>query len=249
MKWTVLGYQSPFPGPNGATPGYLLEAKGKKILIDCGSGVLAQLSKTLFPYELDAVILSHLHADHIADIWVLQYALKIAERNYDYFQPLPVWMPDQPKRWFDMIRAKPLMKIQVITEKSGIDFGSGLTVKFHRTDHAIPCYAMEFCDGKTTLLYGADSGPSTLWEQMGTGHDLVVLEATYLKENLPSNLSGHLSARQAGQVAETMKAKSLLLTHLYPTYDRLQVIREAKESYSGNCMVAEMGLTINFNNS
>lgn len=244
MKWTVLGFQSPFPGADGATPGYLLEAKEKKILIDCGSGVLAQLAKRMPADALDAVILSHLHADHFSDIWVLQHALLIAQRNQKDFRPLPIWMPNQPRQWFQAIQAKPLVKVQVLREGRTIDLGEDLTITCYRTDHSIPCFAMKISDGKSTILYGADSGPDTRWEQMGVEHDLVILEATFLNENLPSHPTGHLSARQAGEIAEAMKAKSLLLTHFFPTYDYRQVVREAQERYSGNCMVARKGLTI-----
>ena len=81
MRWTVLGCQSPFPGPGGGTPGYLLEVEEKKILVDCGSGVLSRLGNYLALHELDAVWLSHLHHDHIADFFVLQYAMLTAFRR------------------------------------------------------------------------------------------------------------------------------------------------------------------------
>ncbi|MBI0392649.1 MBL fold metallo-hydrolase [Thermoactinomyces sp. CICC 24226] len=69
MRWTVLGCHSPYPAPGGGTPGYLLEAEGKKILIDCGSGILARLVERIAIEALDAVLLSHLHHDHIVDFF------------------------------------------------------------------------------------------------------------------------------------------------------------------------------------
>lgn len=247
MKWTVLGFQSPFPGADGATPGYLLQAEDKKILIDCGSGVVAQLAKMMLPYELDAVILSHFHPDHFSDIWVLRNALLIAQRYQYRNKRLPVWAPATPEEWVRKMQSKSLIDFFSITEKSKIYIGDDVSVRFYRTDHSIPCFAMKIRDGKHTILYGADSGPNTNWEQMGYGHDLMILEATFLNENLPSDPSGHLSAKQAGEIAQAMKAKGLLLTHLYPTYDNKQVATEAKEEYSGNCIVAQMGLTIDLN--
>lgn len=244
MKWIVLGYQSPFPGAGGATPGYLLETEKSRILIDCGSGVLATLARRMYPHELDGVIVSHLHPDHFSDIWVLQNALLIANRYQFRSHPLPVWSPDRPSAWFGHIQANSFMDVHVIEEDKELTVGD-VRVQFFRTDHSIPCYAMKVSNGPYTILYGADSGPKTDWSKAGMNQDLVILEATYLEENVPKNPHGHLSAKQAGRVAEKMKAKRLLLTHLYPEYDHDQVFQEAKEEFRRDCIVAKMGLEIN----
>lgn len=77
MKLTVLGNNGPFPSPGGACSGYLLEEDSTKILIDCGNGVLSNLQK-ICPFEdLSAIILTHLHSDHISDLMVLRYAVQI----------------------------------------------------------------------------------------------------------------------------------------------------------------------------
>lgn len=74
MKMTVVGFWGGFPEAGEATSGYLFEHDGFRLLVDCGSGVLAQLQKYITPSHIDAVVLSHYHHDHVADIGVLQYA-------------------------------------------------------------------------------------------------------------------------------------------------------------------------------
>ena len=90
MKMTVVGFWGGFPEAGEATSGYLFEHDGFRLLVDCGSGVLAQLQKYITPSDIDAVVLSHYHHDHVADIGVLQYARLITSatkdnyRNYQY---------------------------------------------------------------------------------------------------------------------------------------------------------------------
>src|SRR5690625_3957757 len=74
MKLTVIGFWGGFPAANGATSCYLLEKDNFTLMIDAGSGSLSKLQNHTSPAELNAVIISHYHQDHIADIGVLQYA-------------------------------------------------------------------------------------------------------------------------------------------------------------------------------
>ena len=73
MKLTVLGCLGAYPYKNQGTTGYLLQSDGFNLLIDAGSATLIKLQEHLDPLDLDAVILSHYHHDHIADLGVLQY--------------------------------------------------------------------------------------------------------------------------------------------------------------------------------
>lgn len=78
MKLTVLGNQGAAPGAGGVCSGYLLENDNAKVLIDCGSGVLANLQKVCKVSELDAIILTHLHSDHMSDMMVLKYTIEVS---------------------------------------------------------------------------------------------------------------------------------------------------------------------------
>lgn len=241
MRWTVLGCYSPFPVPGGATVGYLLEADQKRILIDCGSGVLAQLAKIMPVYELDAVFLSHLHHDHISDFFVLQYAVMTAIKQQKRKNPLPVWAPTEPVDWYSKLSFQDYIEKQPMQQQ--VKLGN-LTFTFHQTDHAVPCYAIHISDGQKTILYSADAGSRTEWAAMETEPDLFVCEATFLHEELPHAFTGHLSAKQAGEVAATLKAKQLLLTHLNPERDPAPLAEEAGTVFSSKCFVGQTGLQI-----
>ena len=94
MKLTILGCNGPYPGAGGACSGYLLSEDDTHVLIDCGAGVIANLVRHI-PWEaLDAVVLSHLHYDHMSDLLPMQYALQFHPRE----TPLPVYAPATPER-------------------------------------------------------------------------------------------------------------------------------------------------------
>ncbi|MFJ9499346.1 MBL fold metallo-hydrolase [Brevibacillus centrosporus] len=247
MRVTVLGYQSPYPGPGGATPGYLVETDQLRILLDCGSGVLANLGRHYPIYELDALFLSHYHHDHVADLGVLQYGLMVHQLfgERDPQKPLPIYAPNTPVQNVQSLTYRAATAFQPIDEQASVTLGD-LHVRFLRTDHGDgdPCYAMRLECGGKVLVYGADSGPGTPWGAFLEEANLFIGEGTYLDHNLPQKPNGHLSVRQAAEVAESHRCGSLLLTHLYHGYDPAEVRRQAAGYTAGNCHVAEIGLQI-----
>lgn len=243
MKWTVLGFQSPFPGPGGATPGYLLEESDQHILIDCGSGVVSQLGKYVLPWNLDAILLSHLHHDHTVDIPILHYALLLAKKMKQRDQPLPVYYPSSPSKIANRIMHEEYIQTIIIDGVPELKIGA-LTIRLLRTEHDIACYAMQISNGKKTIIYTADTGPETDWRGFGEKPDLIVVEGTFLERNVPPGKRGHLTVSEAASLAERLAAKKCVITHLSPTYDPNEVLTEAKRFFSGELLIAEIGLVV-----
>lgn len=247
MRVTVLGYQSPYPGPGGATPGYLIETDSMRILIDCGSGVLAKLGAYLPIHKLDAMLLSHYHHDHVADVGVLQYGLMVhqlfGERASDL--PLPIYAPALPTSNAAALTYREATVFHPVDEQTKITL-EDVEIRFLRTDHGDgdPCYAMRLDSKGRTLVYGADSGPGTQWEGFATGADLFICEGTYLDHNLPKVPRGHLSVRQAAELAEALSCCSLMITHLYHAYEEEEVRKQAEAFTMGPLHVARIGLQI-----
>src|SRR5690625_3694862 len=100
MKMTVVGFWGAYPEQEEATSSYLFEKDGFHILVDCGSGALAQLPKYLDPYDLDAVVLSHYHQDHSADIGVLQYYQLVQNQLRNQEDILPIYGHNQDEAAF-----------------------------------------------------------------------------------------------------------------------------------------------------
>ena len=86
MRITVLGKSPSWQDADGACSGYLVEEDGVHLLLDCGNGVFAKLRRFVDYVDVDAVVISHLHADHFLDLVPFSYALTYAPRQ----QPVPV---------------------------------------------------------------------------------------------------------------------------------------------------------------
>ncbi|MBP1931573.1 MBL fold metallo-hydrolase [Ammoniphilus resinae] len=244
MKWIVLGFQSPYPGPGGGTPGYLLETPEGIWLIDCGSGVISQLGKYIHPWKIDGVILSHLHNDHIVDIPILHYALLMAKRTGKRTERMPVYSPSIPSTRAEQLHDEEFTKVMYYDHQPTLPLTKNLMVQFQKTDHPIDCHAMKFTFGDKTICYTADTGLEMDWSFFGEGMDLLVIEGTYLHKDSPKEKRGHLSIREAAQLATRLQAKCCLITHLYPEYDRKEMMKEARDFYQGNLFLAEMGLEV-----
>ena len=247
MRITVLGYQSPYPGPNGATPGYLVETRAARILLDCGSGVLAQLGNHTPIYHLDALLLSHYHHDHIADVGVLQYGIMVhqlfSQRPTE--KPLPIYAPAQPIANAQSLPYKQATTFHPVDEKTQMTIGD-IQISFLRTDHGEgdPCFAMRLEASGKVLVYGADSGPHTNWKGFADEADLFICEGTYLDHNKPKEPKGHLSVSEAAQLAQELACRSLMITHLYAEYEVEEVKNQAKAYQNGPCHIAQIGLQI-----
>ncbi|NGQ96385.1 MBL fold metallo-hydrolase [Brevibacillus sp. SYP-B805] len=245
MRVTVLGCQSPYPGPGGATPGYLIQTEQANLLLDCGSGVISQLGRYLPLYQLDAVVLSHYHHDHVADVGVLQYGLMVHQQSGERspVEPLPLYAPPEPAE-----KAREMTYRQA-TKHLPIDDTARATIvdmqlSFWRTDHAMPCYAVKIEAGGKTLVYGADSGPGTDWKPFAAGADLFICEGTFLRRNKPQQPMGHLSVEEAASLAQALSCKALMITHLFPEYREEEVREEAAGFTNGPCLVAKVGLQV-----
>ena len=228
MELTVLGCSGSYGGPPaGACSGYLVRSGSTLIWLDCGNGTFAHLQEHIAVDQLTAVVLTHEHPDHCVDL----YGLHVLYRYGLEREGLPVFAPKGLGEhlgtlvggdWGDTF------------EWNDVDDGDsakidGLQLRFSRTDHPPPTYAVEFTNQSKRLVYTADTGPGWTVGAFGEGADLVLSEATYLHDDRPAPL--HLSALQAGTAAREAKARRLVITHLWPRVDRVRSVFEASEAF------------------
>ncbi|PFG07138.1 MBL fold metallo-hydrolase [Bacillus sp. es.034] len=242
MKLTVIGQWGGYPKAGEASTGYLLESNGFKLLIDCGSGVLSQLQHHTEATELDAVLLSHYHPDHVADIGVLQHALLIQYFLGKYKGTLPVYAHREDPQGFNALTYKNLMTAHEYTEDSSLSIGP-FTVTFVKSKHPVPCYGMRIeADGKS-LFYTADSAFREEFISFGQDADMLLCECNFYGEMDASN-AGHMTSLDAGKLAQKTGARNLILTHLPHFGDLEQLIIEAKTIYRGNVSLAKKDMVV-----
>ncbi len=242
MRLTVLGCYGPYPKAGGACSGYLLEHKNKRILIDCGNGVL---SKYLIYFEdlnkLDAVFISHLHPDHMSDLMVLRYAIYVQKLLCKIKIPLPIYLPATPAEEYTRILYKDSFIPNIIKEDVEIQMG-GLKIKFIKTRHSVECYGISFESRDKKFVYSADTGYFDGLINFAKESDLFLCEANFLHKDITETRL-HLSGKQAGQIASKANVKKLILTHILPDNDVNEIFIEAEEVFTGELHIAREGKT------
>jgi len=237
MKITVLGNCGPYPRAGGACSGYLLETGEFKILIDCGNGTLSRLLTLISSLnEIDAIILSHLHSDHISDIMVMRYALGINQANGTINKSIPLYAPKDPEDIYDKLQFKNAFVQNEINENTILTFGD-MKISFKLMSHPIATYGMIVENDKKKFVYTSDTKYCDALREMTNEADLLLCESNLLEKDRNED-AYHLSASQVGQIATDTKVKKLLLTHIWPEYDINEILNEAKANFIGDVEIA-----------
>lgn len=237
MQITVLGNSGPYPGPGNVCSGYLLEADGKRILLDCGSGILAELQKKVSLSELDAVILSHLHADHMSDMLVMRYALMFEKRDF----ALPVYMPREPESEAWLLTGCKYFNTTEINPNKYYTLGN-LKIYFTAVMHPVLAYAVRIEKNGSSLVYSGDTMYDENLIDFATNTDLFICDAAFSEaDHWPE--APHASAKQAALMAKKAHAKRLMITHFSPKTDPLSLLGEAKEEFP-HAIISRRNLTV-----
>lgn len=239
MNITPLGIWGGYPKANEATSSFLLEHDGFHCLIDCGSGVLSSLQNYISLDEIDAVVLTHYHADHIADIGSLQYSRLIQFYLNENPNKLPIYGHRQDEEQFAKLSYKDRTKGIAIEAGKMTSIGP-FTVEFCQTAHSVYCLALKFSVDGQSVVFTADTEWHEPLIQFSKGTDLLVSEANLYEEHIGIS-PGHMGGSEAGQLANLANAKQLLLTHLPLHGDVTNVLTAAKKKFNGKTEIAVVG--------
>lgn len=236
MRLHLLGVNGPFPESGGATSGYLLEAGDSLFQFDLGSGVLAALTAKAAPEELTALLLTHWHFDHAADIGVLEYRLEALGKTMPVYGPAD---PDSPL--YRLVCEKPCFEFHVVTAGDVFSL-AGKEIRVNAALHPVPAvgYTLTF-EGKT-FGYTGDTKPLPSLAADYRGCALLLADAPFPRdvwnENRPIQ-----SAEQAARLAAETGAGSLVITHINPLFPRRTILEEARAVFL-RTQLAEAGAVI-----
>jgi ribonuclease BN (tRNA processing enzyme) len=245
MRLTVIGCSGSFPGPDSPASCYLVEHEGFRMLLDLGNGSLGVLQQHIDLDQIDAVVLSHLHADHCLDLC----GLYVAQR-YDPRGPrvrIPVWGPRGTAA--RLARAYDLPEDPGMTGQFDFhDLGAGdhaigpFTVSAARVNHPVEAYGLRVSVDDRVVVYSGDTGESDALIELARDADVALIEASCLDEDPSPDV--HLTARQAAEHAQTAGVRVLVLTHLVAWNDSERTWAQARPAFEGELMLASSGLTI-----
>jgi ribonuclease BN (tRNA processing enzyme) len=259
VRLTIVGCSGSFPGPDSPASCYLVEADGFRLLVDLGSGALGAVQRYASLYEIDAVCVSHLHADHCLDLCDYSVARRF---HPDGPKPrLPVYAPPEAALRLGLALgsdpvadARPdadpyhgiteLFSFTTITP--GVMEIGPLRVTAAHMNHPVETFGFRFEHRGRSLAYSADTGPSDALVELAAGADVLLCEASFVERAdgdaapLPENL--HLTGRQAGQHAARAGVGQLVLTHLVPWNDEDRTLDEAGQAFAGALSLAAPGI-------
>ena len=250
MRLTIVGCSGSYPGPESAASCYLLEAdvgdgaekRTWRILLDLGNGALGQLHRYVDPLSIDAVLISHHHADHCLDMCGY-YVM----RKYHPSGPqprIPVWGPsgtgDRVARAYELPLDPGMHE-----EFDFHDYDGPLTIGPFSilpvpVEHPIEAYGLRISADGSTLGYSGDTAPCDGLDEIAADVGLLLCEASFreIDENPPGI---HLTGVDAGSAAARGRAGRLVLTHVPPWFDRKEMAAEAATTYSGPVELASAG--------
>jgi ribonuclease BN (tRNA processing enzyme) len=245
MKLTVVGCSGSFPSADSACSSYLVEADGFRLLLDMGNGALGELQRHIGLYDLDAIFLSHLHADHCIDMcgyFVARYYRHEGGRC----EPIPVFAPEGAEQrlttaYADTPSEKSMSEVFDFRNLKSGSFEIGpFSVRTEKVCHPVDAYAIRVEHGGRSLTYSGDTGVCEALHELADGTDLLLCEASFThgKEDIPAL---HLNGREAGAEAARSSVGRLVLTHIPPWTDGAQNLADARAVYDGPSELAYAG--------
>ena len=258
MRLTIVGCSGSYPGPESAASCDLLEAEAVsesgqrrtwRILLDLGNGALGQLHRYADPLAIDAVLVSHLHADHCLDLCGY-YVM----RKYHPTGPqprIPVWGPDGTAD--RMARAYDLPTDPGMTEEfafhdyrrpdnDGPIVVGPFRIEAHQVVHPVTAFALKVTAGGRTLVYSGDTGPCEALDGVAARAHLLLAEASFRTgDDNPPDL--HLTGADCGRTASKAGVERLVITHIPPWHDPAVAEAEARAEWDGPVELARAGAT------
>ena len=236
LSITVLGCSGTYAAAGNACSGYLVRDDATSVWVDCGPGTLANLQQHVAFDAVDAVVVSHHHPDHWLELPVFRNALKYGSKR----ESVPVYGTADLRHVCEAVvedGTEPTFEWHRIASGDVTVIGS-LTFTFSRTDHPVETLAMRVDSGPRSLGYSSDTAAGWSLSALGPGLDLAVCEATLLSHQ--EGMAPHMSGREAGLSAREAGVGRLVITHLWPTSDPADHVREAEEAFGGRVEVAEV---------
>ncbi|WSQ14629.1 MBL fold metallo-hydrolase [Streptomyces sp. NBC_01231] len=246
-RLTVLGSATPYPSVDNPCSGYLVSSGDTRIWVDAGSGTLGPLQQHVRLDELDAIWISHLHADHSADLLTAYYAALYADIRLAAPVPLfgPPGIADRLAGFLTNTSTRsPVESAFAVTELyDGHQAAIGsLRLTSRAVAHGIPAFAVRIEAAGTSLVHSGDTAPCPSLTQLAEGCDVLLCEA----ESAQAPAEGdqvHHTPEDSGDTARAARAGHLIVTHVGRFLTPQQAVARASARFDGPVDYAAPGTT------
>jgi ribonuclease BN (tRNA processing enzyme) len=247
VRITVLGKSPAWQDAGGACSSYLIEADGHRLLLDCGNGAFGKLRAACDFTTVEAVVISHLHADHFFDLVPYAYALTLSplarETGARPILHAPPGGLEAFRRvagtWNDEQLIERAFDVREYDASAELKAGP-LKVRFHEVPHFVRTHAVQVRGAGGSFTYGADCAPNDEIVAFARETDLLMLESAVAKPST-DGVRGHLTPSEAGAHGRRASARRLVLTHISQDVDSDWARAEAERSFGGPVEIAVEG--------
>ena len=200
--------------------------------------MLGQLQAYLELEQIDAVVLSHYHHDHIADLGCLQYAARVLMDLGKRETPLEIFGHAEDHH-FGGLSYHEFTVGRAIDTQTKLKLGEAVFT-FWPNVHPDPCYSMRIESNNRVLAYISDTEWDDGLVEAARDADLLICESS-LYDEYKGVVGGHLTAGEAGKIAREANAKKLVLSHLPHFGIHTDLVAQASDVFSGPVELAETG--------
>ena len=237
LGFTVLGSATPYPRPDNPCSGYLVSGAGTRVWVDAGTGTLAELQRHVRLDGLDAIWISHLHADHCADLLTAYYAALYAD--IELAAPIPLYGPpgtaDRLAGFLTNTSTRSPVESAFAVEElhDGHQARVGaLTLTSRAVSHGMPAFALRAEAEGRSLVYSGDTAPCPALTSLAEGCDVLLCEADSPQQP-EADEQVHHTPEDAGETARAARAGRLIVTHVGPFLTPRQAVTRASTRYDG----------------
>lgn len=244
IKVCILGSGTIVPRTDRSSASVLVRAGRANLLLDAGPGSMRRLAEAgVRLSDLDLVFASHLHPDHSAELGPMIFALKYGgfpeprkPLTFAGARGLRRFLNALGLAWGRWVELSPEMRVlELLNEGADRAEIEGVVLATSPVAHTEESLAVRIEYGGKSVVYSGDTGFCPELVALARKADLLICESA-LPDEAP--VQGHMTPSLAGRVAAEAEVAALILTHIYPETDAVDIVAQCRKTYGGELQVA-----------